>query len=309
MSGSPADVRTAPTGKPQAGQKRCSGGHSVLHWGHGRTRELYQFVPAPQSSVCSRGVRGRALPGVRRGRRGGTVRPVQHGRALTVAGMAGATLWIQLAVVPLAFGAGSVFAVVLTAALLAVGLHQARRFPERGIALTLAAFPAAIGAGALVSFGSPGVRFDPPGAMVAGLASAAFVVATARWTRASRTVVPTTTIALEEVAPHRAGPPLRHAALGLVAVVAAWLALGAPVLVRLSDARGGHPHTDGASMLTARESLVHAGGLALGLLFVVGPGTSLLRASPRKVRAAGGAGFLLWAAALVGLQWLIHRRG
>jgi hypothetical protein len=238
---------------------------------------------------------------------------MQSSRLGIVALIAAGALWAQLALIPLVAARGAATAVPLALAVLALvtpaaGLALARTRPAGGVAVILAGFPGALALFALAAGQRPLARFDVPARVIAAGTALAFVAATITWARSLQPSCAITVTPMDPV-PERAPPPrLRGPAFGLLALQAAFLATVAPALVTAHGAATRADRLGGEGLVRAREALTAAGGLAIALALVLGPGSALLRGrAVQRRRSIRGLAFLVWSVAVLGLKMLLDR--
>jgi hypothetical protein len=239
---------------------------------------------------------------------------MQSGRLGLVTLITAAALWAQLVLIPLAAARGEgLVPAALSTALLALavagtGVGIAPRRPAVGVALVLAGFPASLALVALVAGSHPLARFDAAARVIAAGTAVAFVGAALAWAQSLQPALPVSVAALDPLPERTAPPPLRGAAMTLLALVASFLAVVAPALVTARSAASRTDRLGGEGLVHAREALTAAGGLVLGLALVLGAGSALLRGrAARRRRGTRALAFLLWSVAVVGLKMLLER--
>jgi hypothetical protein len=226
-------------------------------------------------------------------------------------------LWAQLILLPLVAawtGHAHVSLLALAAAAVALGLAVAgfsfaRERPRVAATLLLGAFPAAIGATGVLGGPRPWARFDPGAWSIAALTATGFVAATLAWSRQLAPAVPASVAAMDAIPQRPPAPPLRGAAMILLASIAGFLAVVAPAVITTRAASSPTDHLAGADLVRARDALTSAGGLALAVLLVLGAGRPLFRGrAARRRRSTRGLAYLVWGVATAMLLILLHAR-
>lgn len=229
-----------------------------------------------------------------------------------VALIAAGALWAQLVLMPTLAGVSrsgidplAAIVGLLALSLPMIALALASRRERVAVGLMLAGFPAAIGVYGLAATRQAPARFDVASRILAAATAVAFAIAAVSWARSLIADFPVTVASMDKRTDQAPPPVMRREVFAVVVAIGSFLAVVAPALVSSHAAVTRAERIGGESLVRARDAITSAGGLALALIVVLGAGQSLVRrrSVPHR-RWTRGVAFLLWGAAVFGLDWL-----